>query len=120
VAREVGNTALTSIPTGSLQEINNALAQAWIHVDSSYVKLQHAEGLVAHIETQLAVDQRWEIGGPEYRCFKEEVSLGKYRTALDELERLVVMRLFELSKLSLSGTGKFIYAKIPTLTIVFF
>ncbi|KAG2756761.1 hypothetical protein P692DRAFT_20715027 [Suillus brevipes Sb2] len=49
---------------------------------SSYVKLQHAEGLVAHIETQLAVDQRWEIGGPEYRCFKEEASLGKYCTAV--------------------------------------
>ncbi|KAG2352683.1 hypothetical protein BDR07DRAFT_1454895 [Suillus spraguei] len=88
-----------------LEEINNALAQARIRVDSSYAKLQHAEGLVAHIETQLAVDQRWEIGGPEYRRFKEEASLGKYRTALDELERLVVMRLFELSKLSLSGTG---------------
>ncbi|KAG2090003.1 uncharacterized protein F5147DRAFT_748280 [Suillus discolor] len=105
VAQEVGNTTLTSIPTSSLQEINNALAQAWICVDSSYAKLQHAEGLVVHIETQLAVDQRWEIGGPEYRHFKEEASLGKYRTALDELKRLVVMRLFELSKLSLSGTG---------------
>ncbi|KAG1723087.1 hypothetical protein EDD22DRAFT_982950 [Suillus occidentalis] len=88
-----------------LEEINNALAQARIHVDSSYAKLQHAEGLVAHIETQLAVEQRWEIGGPEYQHFKEEASLGKYCTALDELECLIVMRLFELSKLSLSGTG---------------
>ncbi|KIK32736.1 hypothetical protein CY34DRAFT_100864 [Suillus luteus UH-Slu-Lm8-n1] len=34
-----------------------------------------------------------------------EARLGKYRTALNDLERLVVMRLFELSKLSLSGTG---------------
>jgi len=72
------------------------------------------------IETQLAVDQRWEIGGPEYQCFKEEASLGKYRTALDELKHLVVMRLFELSKLSLSGTGKFIYAEIPMLMSCFF
>ncbi|KAG2335913.1 hypothetical protein BDR05DRAFT_978878 [Suillus weaverae] len=78
---EVGNNALTSIPTGSLEEINNALAVARIRVDSSYAKLQHAEGLVGHIKTQLAVDQWWEIGGPEYRCFKEEASLGKYRTA---------------------------------------
>ena len=29
----------------------------------------------------------------------------KYRATLDELERLVVRRLFELSKLSMSGTG---------------
>ncbi|KAG2143103.1 hypothetical protein DEU56DRAFT_911034 [Suillus clintonianus] len=105
VAREVGNNALTNIPTGGLTQINSALAQARIRVDSSYIKLQNAEGLVAHIEAQLAVDQRWEIGGLEYQRFKEEASMGKYRTALDELERLVVMRLFELSKLSLSGTG---------------
>ncbi|KAG2046780.1 hypothetical protein BDR06DRAFT_977221 [Suillus hirtellus] len=71
VAQEVSNTTLTSIPTSSLQEVNNALALAHIHVDSFYVKLQHVEELVTHIETQLAVDQ-W---------------------------------LFELSKLSLSGTG---------------
>jgi hypothetical protein len=31
--------------------------------------------------------------------------LVNYRTALDDLERLVVQRLFELSKLSMSGTG---------------
>ncbi|KAG2340550.1 hypothetical protein BDR05DRAFT_889615 [Suillus weaverae] len=120
VAWEVGNNALTSIPTGSLEEINNTLALTWICVDSSYVKLQHAEGLARHIETQLAVDQWWEIGGPEYQHFKEEASPGKYHTALDELEHLMVMRLFELSKLSLSGTGKFIYAEIPTLTSIFF
>ncbi|KAG2112534.1 uncharacterized protein F5147DRAFT_744450 [Suillus discolor] len=96
----------------SLEEINHALSQAWIRVDSSYAKLQHAEGLVAHVEIQLAVDQWWEIGGPEYQHFKEEASLGKYRTALDELERLVVMRLFELSKLSLSGTGYKLHQQI--------
>ncbi|KAG2120042.1 hypothetical protein DEU56DRAFT_928749 [Suillus clintonianus] len=67
--------------------------------------LQHAEMLVVHIELQLAVEGRWEIGGDEYNRFKMEACLGKYRTALDDLERLVVMRLFELSKLSLSGTG---------------
>ncbi|KAG1739229.1 hypothetical protein EDD22DRAFT_982290 [Suillus occidentalis] len=65
----------------------------------------HAEALVAHMESQLSIDARWEISGDEYNCFKEEASLGKYRDALNELERLVVMRLFELSKLSLSGTG---------------
>jgi hypothetical protein len=30
VAREVGNNALTNIPTGGLEQINNALAQARI------------------------------------------------------------------------------------------
>jgi len=87
--------------------MNNVLAQAHIRVDSSYAKLQHAEVLVAHIETHLAVDARWEISGREYNHFKEEVSLSKYHSALDDLEHLVIMRLFELSKLSFSGTGMY-------------
>lgn len=45
------------------------------------------------------------IGGEEYNYFKEEATLGKYCATSDELEHLVVMRLFELSKLSLLGTG---------------
>ncbi|KAG2098687.1 uncharacterized protein F5147DRAFT_582929, partial [Suillus discolor] len=67
--------------------------------------LQNAEALVAHCEMLLSVDERWVIGGKEYSRFKEEATQGKYCAALDELEHLVVMRLFELSKLSLSGTG---------------
>ncbi|KAG2741541.1 hypothetical protein P692DRAFT_20880086 [Suillus brevipes Sb2] len=104
-ARQAANNVLTGIAAGSFEEINRALAQARICVDSSYAKLQHAEALVAHVEIQLALEARWEIGGPEYNQFKMEARLGKYRTALNELERLVVMRLFELSKVSLSGTG---------------
>jgi hypothetical protein len=98
---------LVGIAAGSLDQMNNVLAQAHIQVDLSYAKLQYAEVLVAHIKTHLAVDARWEIGSREYNHFKEEVSLSKYRSALDDLERLVVMRLFELSKLSLSGTGMY-------------
>ncbi|KAG2337987.1 hypothetical protein BDR05DRAFT_894386, partial [Suillus weaverae] len=81
------------------------LAKARICVDLSYAKLQHAEMLVAHVEVQLAVEARWEIGCDEYNQFKMEAHLSKYRTALNDLECLVVMRLFELSKLSLLGTG---------------
>ncbi|KAG2121962.1 hypothetical protein DEU56DRAFT_697219, partial [Suillus clintonianus] len=64
-----------------------------------------AEVLVVHVKIQLAVESQWEIGGPEYTQFKTEACLGKYRAALDKLEHLVVMQLFELSKLLMSGTG---------------
>lgn len=57
------------------------------------------------MEFQLRIEQRWVIRGPEYIQFKDEAALGKYCTVLNELEHLVVMRLFELSKLLLSGTG---------------
>ncbi|KAG1720448.1 hypothetical protein EDB19DRAFT_1898470 [Suillus lakei] len=105
LAHESGNNALTGVNAGSLEQMNDVLKQAHIRVDSSYAKLQHAEVLVAHCESLLSVDERWAIGGEEYNCFKEEATLGKYCAALDKLEHLVVMRLFELSKLSLSGTG---------------
>ncbi|KAG1723963.1 hypothetical protein EDB19DRAFT_1897990 [Suillus lakei] len=102
---ESGNNALTGVNAGSLEQMNDALKQAHIRVDLSYAKLQHAKVLVAHCDSLLSVDERWAIGGKEYNHFKEEATLGKYHATLDELEHLVVMRLFELSKLSLSGTG---------------
>ncbi|KAG1765192.1 hypothetical protein EV702DRAFT_981674 [Suillus placidus] len=119
-ARKLANNALTEIAAGSLEQINKALAQARIRVDSSYAKLQHAEVLVAHIESQLAVEARWEIGGNEYNQFKMEAHLGKYHTALDDLECLVVMRLFELSKVSLSGTGESLSSAISSSLLINF
>ncbi|KAG1884167.1 hypothetical protein F4604DRAFT_1920018 [Suillus subluteus] len=87
LAQEGANRSLVEIHPGNLNEMHIALNQACVRVDSAYSKLQNTEGLAAHLEIQL------------------EASLLKYRSALDELERLVVMHLFELSKLSLSGTG---------------
>lgn len=84
-----------------------ALNQARVRVDTAYSKLQNTEQLAGHLEVQLGIDKRWEIGSECYSRFREEALLLKYRSTLDELERLVVMRLFELSKLSLSGTGKY-------------
>ncbi|KAG1764331.1 hypothetical protein EDD22DRAFT_979071 [Suillus occidentalis] len=106
-ARSAANNALTTVGVGDFAEICAALTTARIRVDAAYAKLQNAEALVAHMEIQLRIEERWVIGGPKYIQFKEEATLGKYCTALNELERLVVMRLFELSKLSLSGTGRY-------------
>lgn len=97
---------LTCVPVGDIHQINAALSQAQIRVDTAYTKLQHAETFTAHIEGRLRIEERWIIGGDEYNKYRDEASLQKYCVALDELERLVVMRLFELSKLSLSSTGK--------------
>ncbi|KAG2037623.1 hypothetical protein BDR03DRAFT_933872 [Suillus americanus] len=105
LAHESANNALTEVNIGSLEQMNDALKQARIRVNSLYSKLQNTEMLVAHCEVVLSVDQRWVIGGEEYNCFKDKVTLGKYCAALDELECLVVMRLFKLSKLTFSGTG---------------
>ncbi|KAG1744662.1 uncharacterized protein EDB91DRAFT_1050628 [Suillus paluster] len=104
-ACESGNNALTGVDAGSLEQMNDTLKQACICIDSSYTKLQHAERLVTRCECVLSVDERWVIGGKEYNHFKEEATLGKYCAALDKLEHSVIMRLFELLKLSLLGTS---------------
>ncbi|KAG0706446.1 hypothetical protein DFH29DRAFT_872226 [Suillus ampliporus] len=105
LAREAANHALTTIAAGNLSHISAALTQARIRVDSAYTKLQNAEAFTAHIEIQLEIKERWVVGGEAYNQYKQQASQRQYRAALDELEHLVVMQLFELSKLSLSGTG---------------
>ena len=91
---------------GDFNAMAAAINQACIQVELAYAKLQNAEALTAHLQDQLGLELHCEIGGEEYNCYKEEAMLGKYHKALGELEHLVVMRLFELSKLAMSGTGK--------------
>ncbi|KIK20397.1 hypothetical protein PISMIDRAFT_105795, partial [Pisolithus microcarpus 441] len=75
-------------------------------VDTAYAKLQHAETHTSNMEMRLGIQPRWEISSEEYKRYKTEATMVKYRAALDDLERLVVMRLFELSKMAMSGTGR--------------
>ncbi|KDQ49056.1 hypothetical protein JAAARDRAFT_93130, partial [Jaapia argillacea MUCL 33604] len=56
-------------------------------------------------ENQLSIESRWSPDSLEYKDVEGKLCERAYRKALDELERLVVQRLFELSKLNISGTG---------------
>jgi hypothetical protein len=102
VARGAANQVLSVLAPADIQK---ALLHARNRVDSAYTKLQNAETLVCSIESNLSIEERWTSSSPEYIKFHEETVLTNYRAALDELERLVVMRLFELAKISVSGTG---------------
>ena len=92
----------TSIAPPNITSLLLAARQA---IDSSYAKLQHAEDLVHTHESMLGIEQRWTTEHPEYKCFIDESVKTNYREALTTLERLVVMCLFELSKLSMLGIG---------------
>ncbi|KAI0629625.1 hypothetical protein C8Q77DRAFT_1065128, partial [Trametes polyzona] len=54
-------------------------------------------------EEELNVVERWKPGDAKYDEMFRELGQRKYRLALDNLARLVVQRLFELTKLQLSG-----------------
>jgi hypothetical protein len=104
-ARGAANRALVGVAG---DRINQVLLDTRRNIDAAYARLQNAEAYVHILETQLGIAERWETGGEEYCKYKEETVLVDYREALDELERLVVQRLFELAKLGMSGTGIFI------------
>jgi hypothetical protein len=58
------------------------------------------------LENQLEVCDWWDPSSEEYKAVQQGLAQRRYRLALDELERLVVQRLFELAKLNISGTGE--------------
>ncbi|KIY48269.1 hypothetical protein FISHEDRAFT_43817, partial [Fistulina hepatica ATCC 64428] len=64
------------------------------------------------LEDTLDVRERWELDSPEYVECRKELYERQYRRALDELERLVVQRLLELTKLNMSGVGYKLREKI--------
>ncbi len=64
-----------------------------------------AEEEVLRMEEELGIEERWLPGSPEYAQGIEELGCRKYRLALDHLERLVIQRMFELTKLGMSGIG---------------
>ncbi|KAI5980372.1 hypothetical protein EDC04DRAFT_2875760 [Pisolithus marmoratus] len=100
------NAALSGIVEGDFSTMANAINQACIWVKLAYTKLQNTEALAAHIQGQLGLESPWKVDGEEYNHYREEAMFGKYHEALGELEQLVIMCLFELSKLAMLGTGK--------------
>ena len=62
---------------------------------------------VNELEVQLGISQRWEPSDSEYIAAARYLDERSYHRALDELQRLVVQRLFELQKLNVAKTGIF-------------
>ena len=66
-------------------------------------KAKNDEVLRYEEERDIAV--RWAPTSPEYVKALTLVQERKYRRSIDDLERLVVQRLFEMAKLGMSGVG---------------
>lgn len=58
------------------------------------------------LELRLGIITRWKVGGPEWEEAKRLVSMRKYQRCLDNLEGLIVARIFELTKMNRSQTGE--------------
>jgi hypothetical protein len=61
---------------------------------------------VQALELRLEIDARWQPQGVEWQNVGRMVAMRKYQRALDVLEGLVVARMFELTKMNRSQTGR--------------
>jgi hypothetical protein len=58
------------------------------------------------LERKLSITRRWTPEDPDWQSAGRLVANRKYQRALDTLEGLVVARIFKLTKMNRSGTGK--------------
>ncbi|KIK17375.1 hypothetical protein PISMIDRAFT_15196 [Pisolithus microcarpus 441] len=72
------------------------------HTQENYEKDLKA---VQELEGRLGITRRWVPEDEEWQAAACLVANRKYQCALDNVERLVVSQIFELSKMNQSGTG---------------
>lgn len=61
---------------------------------------------VQEMELQMGIEVRWESTSPQWDEAATLVSTRRYRLAVNRLEMLVIQRMFELTKMNLSQTGR--------------
>lgn len=64
---------------------------------------------VLRYEEEHDIETRWAPTSQEYLNALTIVTERKYLRAIDDLERLVVQRLFEMTKLGMSGVGSCLF-----------
>jgi len=52
------------------------------------------------------INVHWTLDSEKWKCAEEYLAVHDYQKALDKVKGLVVQRLFKLTKMGLSGTGK--------------
>ncbi|TFK59791.1 hypothetical protein BDN72DRAFT_905544 [Pluteus cervinus] len=74
-------------------------------VDAAYQNLQFTQMNLVFLETSLNIQRRWTPEHLDYKRYHQENIATSYHKAVNELERLVVLRFSELAKLSVGGLG---------------
>jgi hypothetical protein len=71
---------------------------------------------VIDMEVDLGLERRCDPSSPEYLETLGYLSTRTYQRALEELQRLVVQRLFELHKMNISATGEQVHPYAPRIS----
>ena len=101
-----------ALPVHELHRVN-FYAHDW-H-STSCLEMAHASGLemvltlqtvVDDLEHKLQIDRHWDPNHAEWKQWEHYMTQRDYYRAIDVLEGLFVSRLFELTKMNQSETGK--------------
>ncbi|KIK21581.1 hypothetical protein PISMIDRAFT_12206 [Pisolithus microcarpus 441] len=95
-------TAQTAAPIWSDSSVTRKRETMRRHAQENYKKDLKA---VQELEGRLGITRHWVPGDEEWQAASRLVTNRKYQRALDNVEQLVVLQIFELSKMNQSGTG---------------
>ena len=81
-----------------------------VETERRFAREQHNRLLlqVLELEVQMGITKRWTPEMKEYAETARYINERQYHRALNNLQRLVTQRLFELHRLNLSGVGGYI------------
>ena len=111
------NVRFISLTPDNFQTAAPSLSQPYTHDLSTTRKLEseccycielreNTLKQVVDMEVQLGIEKRWDPSSAEYLEILSYVSMRTYQRALENLQWLVIQRLFELHKMNISATGK--------------
>lgn len=95
------------IPARSLTYTSELSKTRQLETERRYARERYDRVLreVLELEYQMGITKRWTTTTVEYIETVRYISERRYHQALNNLQRLVMLRLFELHKLNLSGVG---------------
>lgn len=86
----------------SKRDMTQSIETARRHAIESHHKEFQA---VQTLEKKMGIISRWEPESVEWKAAAEKVVKRRYQRCIDNLEGLVVARMFELTKMNMSQTG---------------
>lgn len=93
--------------SGLSHAASQATKQGHAACRSTERKLQNQAIIVKELEASLGIEMRWTSQSTKYQEVLEYTKRCQFIRTVEDLEGLIVQRLFELSKANLSSTGKF-------------
>ncbi|KAJ6614643.1 hypothetical protein B0H10DRAFT_1802889 [Mycena sp. CBHHK59/15] len=81
------------------------IAEVRTRYRTTYMRYTVAEENTCRFEEENGIEVRWAPDSEEYKDALVVTTEHRYRAAVAEVERLVVMRLFELTKMGMSGVA---------------